>query len=174
MDAAGLAEVVPDDVLVEEVGAHLRLWRGELQVFARHETEQRPLARAHRAIALQRLLEIAFHFELDAAAVAAARVLHLFPATASLAPSARKRAPVMRWSTATRRSLARNQRVPRLASRATATLTSVPWMLKSRPSSRICGTGGPAARSTNCGRKARKKSATLGFSTLVMTACMKM
>src|SRR5260221_12549895 len=152
MDAASRTEVVPNEVLVEKISAHPLFRREQLQLLARHEGEERALARAHGAIALEPLVELALYFELDAAAMAAAGVFHLLVATASLAPSMTKIAPVIRSTVPTRRSLARSQFVPRLASNATATLTSVPWTLKSSPSNRICGTGGPAARSTNCGR----------------------
>src|SRR5258708_28678041 len=48
---------------------------------------------------------------------------------------------------------------------ATAQLTSVPEMSNATPSSRICSQAGPAPWTTNCGRKAMKKIATLGLST---------
>ena len=56
------------------------------------------------------------------------------------------------------------------AAKATAILTSVPAKSNQRPRQRICSAGICAVGSTNCGRKARKKSATLGFRMLTSIA----
>ena len=52
------------------------------------------------------------------------------------------------------------------AATAKSTSTASAIAKKTRPSTRICVAAAPRWGSTNCGRKARKKSPTLGFSTL--------
>src|SRR5688572_22388039 len=53
MDAAVRAKTVLDDVLIEQVGGRVIFGRAQAQLFARHEPEERALAGANRAIALQ-------------------------------------------------------------------------------------------------------------------------
>src|SRR5690349_8558950 len=76
MDAAGRAEAVRDDVLVEEIILERVRTLGELHARARNEPEWRALAMADRAVAHDRALDVAFHLELDRAAVTASFVLH--------------------------------------------------------------------------------------------------
>src|SRR5688572_15705276 len=76
MDAAGRAEMMLDDVLVERVDLGVLLGSEETEVLARHEPEERSLARADGAIAGHHLLELAFDLELHACAMAAALVFH--------------------------------------------------------------------------------------------------
>src|SRR5919197_3386607 len=143
----------------------LRPLAGSTELLLHHRDVLRGVVRHIELLARSVLVE---HAHLDHACPP-----QRFAATASLAPSVTKIAPVRRCSSETAPGFARSRRVVPLASSATATFTTVPWTSKSRPSSTICPTAGPAAGSTNCGRKARKKSATFGFSTFVSTACAK-
>src|SRR5882724_11047470 len=74
--AAGRAEMMLDDVLVEQVGGERAFRHGEPQALARDEPQQVALAAAMGAVALDDLGEIALHLERDAAAMAAAFVGH--------------------------------------------------------------------------------------------------
>src|SRR5207302_8954131 len=84
---AARAEMVLDHVLVEGVGSHPRFRRIETQLLARNEPEQVAFAAAMGAVALHRLREVPFHFERNAAAVAAAFVDHLVGAWLRLQPA---------------------------------------------------------------------------------------
>src|SRR5215470_1094746 len=75
--AAGRAEMVLDDVLVEHVGGERALRRSQPQLLARHEPQQIALAAAVRAVALHDLADLALDLERNAAAMAAAFVDHL-------------------------------------------------------------------------------------------------
>src|SRR5688572_25658578 len=77
MHAADRAEVMLDEVLVEGVGAHLRVRREQPEFLARREPQQRALARADRAVARHELLDLAFGLEGDLAAMAASSVDHV-------------------------------------------------------------------------------------------------
>ena len=83
----------------------------------------------------------------------------------------RKSPPNERFSQVAARPPAASRRPTPDADQATRRFHSVPLKLKMAPSSRnasaLCG----ASASMNCGRNARKKSATLGFSTLVRNPC---
>src|SRR6476659_1196031 len=76
MDAAGRAEAVLDQVLVEAVGAGVVVGREQLQRAVRHEPQQRAPALADRAIAGHRRPEVSLDFESHLATVAASLVLH--------------------------------------------------------------------------------------------------
>jgi hypothetical protein len=76
-------------------------------------------------------------------------------------PSPTKTTPVRRCNSPPPRSRWRDQAPARLAASATAALTSVPEMLNSMPSISNCAATLPRAGLANCGKKARKKSATL-------------
>src|SRR5688572_32331344 len=81
VDAAGPAEAVLDDVLVEGVGHERVLALGEAHLAARDEPQRRALAVADRAVAHDGALDLAFHFVGDGAAVAASLVRHAQPST---------------------------------------------------------------------------------------------
>ena len=67
--------------------------------------------------------------------------------------------------------LRRNRSPSHPAASATPTFTAVPDTSNASPSATICHPTSPLAGSTNCGRNARKNSATFGLSTFVTTPC---
>ena len=71
-----LAEPVFDDVFVERVGGEFRFAR-ELHLLARHEPQQRAALRADGAIAGHGAGDLAFDFDGDLAAMAAAAIFHV-------------------------------------------------------------------------------------------------
>src|SRR5437868_3398782 len=79
MDAAGRAEAMVDDVLVERVSGGVAIRRAQLHGVALHEPQQRALAPAHRAVAREQGVDRAFDVERDAPAMAASPVLHGMP-----------------------------------------------------------------------------------------------
>jgi hypothetical protein len=56
---------------------------------------------------------------------------------------------------------------------ATMMFTLVPEVSNNNPRRMNCITIDHVERSTNCGKKAKKNSATFGFSTLVVNPCLK-
>src|SRR5690606_20843277 len=76
MDAALGAEAMLDGVGVEGVRAAVLFRRGEPEIGARHEPQQRALALAHRAVAVDHRADLAVDLEGDAAAMAASLVFH--------------------------------------------------------------------------------------------------
>ena len=71
MNAAGRAEAMLDDMLVERVSARGRFRRLESQVCSGREPQQRSFARANRAVTCEGAVDIAVHFKLHVAAMAA-------------------------------------------------------------------------------------------------------
>jgi hypothetical protein len=76
MNATCLAEMVPDDVLVEGVCANAFLGCEQMQFVARHKPQERAFARTDRTVAFHRPGEFTFNFEHDPSAVAATFVDH--------------------------------------------------------------------------------------------------
>lgn len=70
--------------------------------------------------------------------------------------------------------LRRSPRLTRAAQQAIAILVGSPMALTVTPRSATCRVGCAALRSTNCGSRARKNSATFGFRTSLRKACQRM
>ena len=72
--AAIRAEMMVDDMLVEPIGGEVIDRQGQLHLAARDEPQQIALAAAMRAVALDRLAELALDLETHLAAMAASRM----------------------------------------------------------------------------------------------------
>src|SRR6202021_4239805 len=92
---------------------------------------------------------------------------------ASFTPSARNNAPRQRFTQRPTRAVTSRRRASAEADHATNTFQAVPLMLNTTPSRGKAGIFVVLPASMNCGTKARKKSATLGFNTLVKNPCQK-
>jgi hypothetical protein len=77
VNAACPAKAVLDHVLVESVRADVPIRCEHAQLFAGHEPQERSFARAHRAIARHRPVELALYFERNLSAVTATLILHV-------------------------------------------------------------------------------------------------
>src|SRR6266404_4035837 len=86
-------------------------------------------------------------------------------------PRKRKSAPAVRLSHCAAVSFARKRSLKAEANHARLKHQIVPVVTNVRPRKRNARTFVPDAGSMNCGRKARKKSATFGFRILVNTPC---
>src|SRR5207342_2958749 len=146
VDAAGRAEVVLDDVLVELVRGLGRLGRAQHELVARHEPQQRCAPRAHRTVAGQPAVDLAFDIEGHLAALAASLVVHrtllplAFPAglyTASLdaqcATSSRTMAPSFMMNTTCCSACRSSSGLPRTATRSASLPASIEPMRSSIP-----------------------------------------
>src|SRR5882724_1570455 len=92
-------------------------------------------------------------------------------AVARRMPRKTKSAPAGRLSHCAAVSFARKRSLKTEANHARIKHQIVPVATNVRPRKRSARTVVPDAGSMNCGRKARKKSATFGFRTLVNTPC---
>src|SRR5690606_33196696 len=74
--AAALAELMLNDVLVERIGTQAVGTTLQGELLAGYECQQKALAAAMRAVALDHCVELGFEFERDIAAMAAPRIFH--------------------------------------------------------------------------------------------------
>ena len=91
--------------------------------------------------------------------------------SASRIPSAISTAPVTRWRSAANRPPPRIVRRRRAVATASTAAHTRSIAARMAPSSTNCATTCPRSGATNCGRKARKKRAILGFSSPVANPC---
>src|SRR5437762_1910620 len=89
----------------------------------------------------------------------------------SLTPTYTNRAPTVRFSHNARRLDALKRPATRAADQATNRFQRVPLKMNTMPRNRKASGLLGAPGSTNCGRNARKKSATFGLRTLVRKPC---
>ena len=91
----------------------------------------------------------------------------------SLSPKPINIVPIAFWSHFAIPSLRRRPAVIDVEMKTRVMLTAIPMRFPVTPSSSNCTTGLPAWLLTNCGRRAKKKIATLGLSTSLKKPCQK-